>query len=193
MNYSAIIEGLLFISGDDGLTIEQLSNIMEISVDDIQQYIDDLSNKYNNENSGITINKLGNSYKLTTKKEYKKYFEKIAETSVTSNLSQSCLETLAIIAYNEPITRIEIDGLRGVNSSHLVRKLVALGLIKDAGKSSLPGKPLLYKTTNEFLDCFGLSSIDELPKLDDDIVIDEEELDLFKTNKNIDSNIKYQD
>lgn len=183
MNYSAVIEGLLFLVGDDGLTLEQISEILEIDMENTKKQIEELIDKYSTDDRGITINKLGSSYKLTTKKEYKKYFEKLVDNDNLGNLSQSCLETLAIIAYNQPITRVEVDELRGVNSSHLVRKLVAHGLIKDVGKSDLPGKPLLYKTTEEFLDCFGLSSIEELPKLDDSIEINEEELDLFKTNK----------
>lgn len=193
MNYDAIIEGLLFIAGDDGLTVEQISKIIEIDIENVKNYLDNLSQKYKNADRGITLNKFGEVYKLTTKKEYKEYFSKLAESDVTNNLSQSCLETLAIIAYNQPITRVEIDELRGVNSSHLVRKLVAMGLIKDVGKSDLPGKPLLYKTTDEFLDCFGLTSIDDLPKLNDDVEIDEEELDLFKTNKKLDDDLEIID
>ncbi len=193
MNYDAIIEGLLFIAGDDGLTVEQISKIIEIDIENVKNYLDNLSQKYKNADRGITLNKFGEVYKLTTKKEYKEYFSKLVESDVTNNLSQSCLETLAIIAYNQPITRVEIDELRGVNSSHLVRKLVAMGLIKDVGKSDLPGKPLLYKTTDEFLDCFGLTSIDDLPKLNDDVEIDEEELDLFKTNKKSDDDLEIID
>ena len=193
MNYDAIIEGLLFIAGDDGLTVEQISKIIENNIENVKNYLDNLSQKYKNADRGITLNKFGEVYKLTTKKEYKEYFSKLVESDVTNNLSQSCLETLAIIAYNQPITRVEIDELRGVNSSHLVRKLVAMGLIKDVGKSDLPGKPLLYKTTDEFLDCFGLTSIDDLPKLNDDVEIDEEELDLFKTNKKSDDDLEIID
>ena len=193
MNYDAIIEGLLFIAGDDGLTVEQISKIIEIDIENVKNYLDNLSQKYKNADRGITLNKFGEVYKKKKKKEYKEYFSKLVESDVTNNLSQSCLETLAIIAYNQPITRVEIDELRGVNSSHLVRKLVAMGLIKDVGKSDLPGKPLLYKTTDEFLDCFGLTSIDDLPKLNDDVEIDEEELDLFKTNKKSDDDLEIID
>ena len=190
MNFKAVIEGLLFLVGDDGLKLDTISQIIEKDNDDTIKYIEELSNKYNNDDSGIEIKKLGDLYKLTTKKEYKKYYEKLVESNEVNTLSQSCLETLAIIAYNEPITRVEIDELRGVNSSHIVRKLVAKGLIKDVGKSTLPGKPMLYKTTDEFLDCFGLSSIEELPKLD--IVSEEEknDLDLFKTNKVVEEEIE---
>ncbi len=193
MNYNAIIEGLLFVAGDDGLTLEQISKIIEIDKETVKNYLNNLKQIYKSDDRGITLNKFGELYKLTTKKEYKNYFSKLVESEGTNNLSQSCLETLAIIAYNQPITRIEIDELRGVNSSHLVRKLVAKGLIKDVGKSDLPGKPILYKTTDEFLDCFGLSNIDELPNLNEDINLDEEELDLFKTNKKLDDDLEIID
>ena len=93
------------------------------------------------------------------------------------NLSQAALETLAIIAYNEPLTRIQIDNIRGVNSSQIVRKLVAKGFVKEVGRSELPGRPILYETTNEFLDYFGLSSIDELPDVSKFIEQNTEEVD----------------
>ena len=88
---------------------------------------------------------------------------------------------LIIIAYNQPITRVEIDNIRGVSTSHMVRKLVAKGLIKEAGKSSLPGKPILYRTTSDFLDCFGLTSLEELPKLETSEEPIENETELFKS------------
>lgn len=182
MNYIPILEGLLFLVGDDGISIEQISNILEINKEKTYNYIEELTNLYNEDNRGITIKKYGDSYKLTTKKEYKGYYQKLLDDKEVNILSQSALETLAIIAYNEPITRVEIDELRGLNSSYVVRKLVAKGLIKEAGKSELPGKPMFYKTTKDFLDCFGLSSLDDLPKLDE-IKEEDVEMDLFKTNK----------
>ena len=182
MNYIPILEGLLFIVGDDGISVDQISEVLDIKKEEVYKTLEELNKIYNDDNRGITIKKYGNMYKLTTKKEYKEYYQRLFDNKEINTLSQSSLEVLAIIAYNEPITRVEIDELRGVNSSYVIRKLMAKNLIKEAGKSDLPGKPILYKTTKDFLDCFGLSSIEDLPKLDD-ISNEEVEIDLFKTNK----------
>lgn len=181
MNKLAILEGLLFVVGDDGLNIEQLTEILEITVEEAKSLISELKSSYENDNRGITINFLGNTFKLTTKKEHKEYYQKLIESASTNMLSQSALETLAIIAYNEPITRIGIEEIRGVNSSQMVRKLVAKGFIKEIGRSDMPGRPIIYKTTDEFLDYFGLSSKDDLPKIEQIIEQTDNETDLFKS------------
>ena len=175
-----ILEGLLYVQGDIGLTLEQVMDILNISEEDAKTLIYKLKNSYEDENRGLRINYLGNTFKLTTKEEHKEYYQRLLENPKNNVLSNSALETLAIIAYNEPITRIEIDELRGVDSSYIVRRLLAKGLIKECGKSDLPGKPILYKTTDDFLDYFGLSSIDELPRLDS-LDEDDDEKDLFKS------------
>ena len=117
-------------------------------------------------NCGLRIDFLGNRFKITTKFEHKEYYQKLIENPETNFLSQAALETLAIIAYNEPITRIQVDTLRGVGSTSIIRKLVAKGFIKEAGRSDVPGRPILYETTHEFLDYFGLASIEDLPDID---------------------------
>ncbi len=183
MKKEAILEGLLFVVGDDGLTLNQVQDILEIDSEEAKELVSELRKTYESDSRGIAINFLGDTLKLTTKKEHKDYYEKLLENPDTNILSQAALETLAIIAYNEPITRVEIDDLRGVSTSHIVRKLAAKGLIKEVGKSDLPGRPILYKTTSDFLDYFGLSSKDELPKLDSTSVDVNEETDLFMTNK----------
>ena len=161
-----VLEGLLYIEGDQGLTLEEVSNVLEISMEEAKELVLRLKQKYIDEDRGLRINLLGNSFKLTTKEEHQKYFEKLLDNPRNNNLSDQALETLAIIAYNEPITRIEIDEMRGVDSVYIVRRLLARGLIKECGRSDLPGKPILYKTTDEFLDYFNLSSRDELPKIE---------------------------
>ena len=183
MKKEAILEGLLFVVGDDGLTLSQVQDILEVNTEEAKELVSLLRKEYEKDDRGITINFLGDTLKLTTKKEHKDYYEKLLENPDTNILSQAALETLAIIAYNEPITRVEIDELRGVSTSHIVRKLSAKGLIKEVGKSDLPGRPILYKTTSDFLDYFGLSSKDELPKLDDISIEENKETDLFMTNK----------
>ena len=176
-----IIEGLLYVQGDLGLTIEQVSEILEITNEESKQLILSLKQDYIEQNRGLRINYLGNSFKLTTKEEHKEYFKKLLENPKNNTLSNAALETLAIIAYNEPLTRGDIDNIRGIDSVYVIRRLLAKGLIKECGKSEKPGHPILYKTTDEFLDYFGLSSKDDLPKID---ILEEssnEEKDLFKS------------
>ena len=176
-----IIEGLLYVQGDLGLTIDQVSDILEIDTEEAKRLILSLKQDYIEQDRGLRINYLGNSFKLTTKEEHKDYYKKLLENPKNNTLSNAALETLAIIAYNEPITRGEIDETRGVDSVYVIRRLLAKGLIKECGKSEKPGHPILYKTTNEFLDYFGLSSKEELPKIE--ILTEEEtkEKDLFKS------------
>ena len=165
MNKQGILEGLLFVVGDDGLTLKQISELLDEDIDTCKEILLSLKQSYEAENRGIRISYLGDAFKLTTKKEHKDYYQKLIVNPNTNTLSQAALETLAIIAYNQPITRIEIDELRGVNNTWLLRKLVAKGLIKEVGKSTMPGRPNLYGTTSDFLDYFGLSTIKDLPKI----------------------------
>ena len=166
MNKEGVLEGLLFVVGDDGLTLKQISELLEEDIDTCKEILLTLKQSYEAENRGIRISYLGDAFKLTTKKEHKDYYQKLIVNPNTNTLSQAALETLAIIAYNQPITRIEIDELRGVNNTWLLRKLVAKGLIKEVGKSTMPGRPNLYGTTSDFLDYFGLSTIKDLPKIE---------------------------
>ena len=163
----AVLEGLLFVVGEDGLTIQQIEEVLNIGEEECKELIRELKKDYEEEDRGLRIDFLGNRFKLTTKFEHREYYQKLIENPETNTLSQAALETLAIIAYNEPITRIQVDELRGVGSTSIIRKLVAKGFIKESGRSNMAGRPILYETTNEFLDYFGLSSIDELPNIDD--------------------------
>lgn len=179
-NKIAVLEGLLFVVGDEGLTLDQICNILEISMEDAKELLMELKKSYEDTSRGIRISYLGNAFKLTTKKEHKAYYEKLIVNPETNTLSQSALETLAIIAYHQPITRVEVDEMRGVNNSWIIRKLVAKGLVKEVGKSTMPGRPNLYGTTSDFLDYFGLATINDLPKLPSDEV-DNDETDLFQS------------
>ena len=145
----AIFEGLLFVVGEDGLTIDQIKDVLNIDEDSAKKLIRELKHDYEDETRGLRIDFLGNRFKLTTKFEHRKYYQKLIENPETNFLSQAALETLAIIAYNEPITRVQIDTLRGVGSVSIIRKLVAKGFIKESGRSNLPGRPILYETTHE--------------------------------------------
>ena len=173
----AVLEGLLFVVGEDGLTFEQIEDVLEVSEEEAKELLMELKKDYEDDARGLRIDFLGNRFKLTTKFEHREYYQKLIENPETNVLSQSALETLAIIAYNEPITRVEIDKLRGVGSVQMVRKLVAKGFIKEVGRSELPGRPILYETTHEFLDYFGLSSIEDLPDIQSFIEEAEEEED----------------
>lgn len=186
----AVLEGLLFVVGEDGLTIDQIKDVLEVEEDEVKDLVRELKKDYEDESRGLRIDFLGNRFKLTTKFEHKEYYQKLIENPETNFLSQAALETLAIIAYNEPITRIQVDAIRGVSSSPIIRKLVAKGFIKESGRSELPGRPILYETTHEFLDYFGLSSVEELPDIE--TLIEEEEEDENKdlyTSKYVEENI----
>ena len=185
MNLKAVLEGLLFVVGDDGLDLDEISRVLEISKDDVKELIKELQNDYQSDSRGIRIDFLGDKLKLTTKKEHNMYYQKLLTTEDNNNLSQAALETLAIIAYNQPITRVKVDELSGISNSYIIRKLVAKGLIKESGRSNMPGRPILYETTSEFLDYFGLSSIDELPDMRDFLEEEEkereEDVDLYQS------------
>jgi len=178
MKKEAVLEGLLFVVGDEGLTLEQITQILEVKEEEAKEFLANLRKEYQSENRGIRIHFLGNTFKLTTKEEHREYYQKLIENPYSNTISNAALETLAIIAYNEPITRIAVDEIRGVGSGQMIRNLVAKGFVKECGKADLPGKPLLYKTTNDFLDYFGLASMEDLPKLEALEEIDHE-VDLF--------------
>ena len=171
----AVLEGLLFVVGEDGLTIDQIIDVLGIEEEQAKAVLMELKKDYEDENRGLRIDFLGNRFKITTKFEHKEYYQKLIENPETNFLSQAALETLAIIAYNEPITRVQVDTIRGVGSTSIIRKLVAKGFIKECGRSEIPGRPILYETTSEFLDYFGLSSIEDLPNIEDLIQTPEEE------------------
>ena len=175
-----ILEGLLFVTGEDGISIEDIEKILEIEKEEAEKLIDVYKESLNKEDRGLRLVYLGNKYKLTTKEEHKEYYELLVDKIVSSTLSQSALETLAIIAYNQPITIGQIDEIRGVSSRDMVRKLLFRGLVDIKGKSDLPGRPMLYATTDKFLDYFNLESIDKLPEIEElNIEMDDDEKDLF--------------
>jgi segregation and condensation protein B len=178
-NKIGILEGILFVVGDEGIDIKSLSEIMGDKEEDIKEYLKELKKKYEEPEHGLRISYLGNAFKLTTKQEHKEYYEKLAYNPTTNKLSNAALEILAIIAYRQPITNPEISDIRGVQSGQLVRKLVAKGLVKEAGKSDMPGRPNLYRTTSEFLDYFGLATIDDLPVVETKNKPKEDETELF--------------
>ena len=175
----AIIEAILFASGRQ-VTIKELMLSLEIEQKEIENLINEMQEEYKAEERGIEIIKVDDSYELCTKKELHENVYPIIDNRAKPKISNASLETLAIIAYNPRITRAEIEAIRGVSADASIYKLLEYNLIKEAGKADLPGKPMTYKTTDEFLKMFGYSSIDELPELpkykldsNQQIVIDE--------------------
>ncbi|MGE5455846.1 MAG: SMC-Scp complex subunit ScpB [Ignavibacteriales bacterium] len=180
MEFIGALEGLLFLVGEEGLPFEKVKEILNIDDNQLSNILNELKEEYNKGNHGIKIEVFGDNLKLVTKKEYKEYYEKLVEYEKNGLLSQASLETLAIIAYNEPVTRSFVEEIRGVDSSHIIRKLLFRDLIKEVGRSELPGRPILYGTTSVFLDCIGLSSIDQLPKVERE-KIEDNEVDLYES------------
>lgn len=178
-NMLGVLEGILFVVGDEGITLDAICEILALDKEVAKDLLMELRKVYENENRGIRISFLGNAFKLTTKSEHKEYYQKLIENPETNTLTQAALETLAIIAYNQPATRLEIDTLRGVSSSHMIRKLVAKGFLKEAGKANSPGRPNLYRTTSYFLDYFGLATLNDLPEMKNNERTSEEETELF--------------
>ena len=181
MDNIGILEGILFVVGNDGITKERLIEILNINEKELENIITNLNEKYNSNISGISLEFLANRYKLVTRKEHKKYYEKLVEVEKNDQLSQAALETLAVIAYNSPTTRGYVDDVRGVESSYQVRKLLYRNLIQEVGRADLPGRPILYAVTNQFLDYLGLASIDELPELCETIIESDSQTNLYES------------
>ena len=160
----SIIEAILFSAGRQ-VSIKELMLTLEMPQEDIENIIAAMQEDYKNEKRGIEIIKVNDSYQLCTKKELYDYIYPVLDKRSKPNLSNAALETLAIIAYNPKITRAEIESIRGVSADACIYKLLEYGLIEESGKSDLPGKPMTYATTNEFLKMFGYSSLDDLPEL----------------------------
>lgn len=160
----AKIEAILFAAGRS-VSKNEIMLALEISNEEIDEIINSMQNDYKEENRGIELIKIDNSYELCTKREMYEFIYPVLDKRNKPNLSTAALETLSIIAYNPQITRAEIEAIRGVSADACVYKLLEYGLIEEAGKIDLPGKPMSYKTTEEFLKMFGYSSLEELPEL----------------------------
>jgi segregation and condensation protein B len=182
INWQSILESLLFAAGDEGLTIKHIAEVLEVNELKAAEVIEELKQVYeNDQNRGIMIVQLAGTYQLATKKENAPYLKRLVDSPNTTALSQAALETLAIIAYKQPITRAEIEEIRGVKTERPLHTLMSKALIKEVGRAEGTGRAYLYGTTKEFLDYFGLKSIDELPELPDkaDEEYVQEEADLF--------------
>lgn len=190
-NGKGILESILFAAGDEGLSLLQIATVLETDEKTARNIVEELKADYSNDaNRGIFIVELAGSIQLATKKEHSEYLKKLVETPGNAVLSQAALETLAIIAYKQPITRVEIEEIRGVKTERPLHTLAAKALIKEVGRAEGTGRAYLYGTTKEFLDYFGLKSIDELPELpepDDELGGNEADLFFEKFQETIDN------
>lgn len=174
----AIIEGILFAFGEEGVDKEQLMLALGIENEAFDNKINDYKQSLLDLNRGFELVEFGSVYKLITKKELHETISDMLEFNKNRQLSQAALETLAIIAYKQPITRLEIEEIRGVNSDMMCRRLEALDLIQECGRADSVGRPILYEVTNSFMDVFKLTSLKELPEIKIEML--EENNELFK-------------
>ena len=178
----AIIEGVLFAIGD-AVSMDKLSEVVGVEKDKLIEIVLDMAKKYDEDpNRGVRIIRLEDSFQLCTKTELYEYVRMFIERKGRNSLSNAALEVLSIVAYNQPVTRSTIEFIRGVNSDGSLAKLVELGLVDEVGRLDAPGRPVLFGTTEEFLRCFSISSLENLPEID--IMSAEEELGEYETEQN---------
>lgn len=159
---AAAVETILFAMGDS-VEISALAQALEVSEDETREAVNALQERYDKEESGLMINRFEDSVQLSSRPEYYEYLVKIAKAPKKQVLTDTLMETLSIIAYKQPVTRAEVESIRGVNSDFAISKLVGFGLVEEAGRKEAPGRPLLFGTTEQFLRSFGLSSLSDLP------------------------------
>ncbi|NRN89101.1 SMC-Scp complex subunit ScpB [Lactobacillus helveticus] len=191
----ANLEALLYAAGDNGLEEQNLIEMLEIDGESLDKVAQNLQQKLTQDaDSGLQLIHIAHTYKLTTSPQTAKIIEKYFQKDLTKNLSQSALEILAIVAYRQPITRVEIDDIRGVNSSGALQTLVWRGLIKADGKKDAPGHPKLYVTTDYFLQYFNYHSLADLPLIEDFADNDSNgEIDLFEAKETADKQMQKEE
>ena len=164
----AVLEAVLFTMGES-VEISRLAEVIEEDEDKTRKLLESLQNDYDERNSGISLTELENSYQLCTRHEYYEDLVKIVKAPRKYNLTESLLETLSIVAYKQPVTKAEIDKIRGVSCEHAVNRLLDFDLICEVGRKDAPGKPILLGTTEQFLRSFGVKSLTDLPMPDADV------------------------
>ena len=168
MSKLAEIEALLFVAGEDGLRVRQLADLLSIPPTGVIQSLEKLAEKYRkDEDSSLALLETSNAYKIVTKQDFADLLREYSKAPINQSLSRAALETLSIIAYKQPITRIEVDEIRGVNSSGAISKLQIFDLIRENGKKEVLGRPNLYVTTDYVLDYMGINSLEELPVVEE--------------------------
>ncbi len=181
----AAIEAVMFAYGDP-ITIEKLSEASGVDAETCVKLVDRLEQQYNVRESGLRILRINNGFQIAARTEYADNIKKALETKKQQPLTQAAMETLAIVAYNQPVTNAFVEQVRGIDSSSVMRNLVERGLLEEAGRLDLPGRPISYRTTDTFLRCFGLSRIEELPPLpDQEGQLDFDELEEMEKEKEL--------
>lgn len=160
----AVLEAVLFTMGE-AVETERLASVLEISKKEIRELLLEMKAEYDQTDRGVTLMELEDSFQMCTKSQMYEYLIKIAKTPRKYVMTDTLLETLSIIAYKQPITRAEIERVRGVSCDHALNRLVEFGLVSEVGRMDAPGRPLLFGTTEEFLRSFGVKSLEELPEL----------------------------
>ncbi len=163
-NLQASVEAVIFAAGDP-VPLDKLSMVLEISLEKLNEVIDLIQTKFEDKNSGIRLMKFKDSVQFVSKSEYVETVRKVLEINKSAPLSNAAMEVLALVAYNEPVTKAYIEQVRGVDCSGVLANLIQKELVEERGRLELPGRPLLYGTTENFLRCFGISSIEELPEI----------------------------
>ncbi|MBQ1923904.1 MAG: SMC-Scp complex subunit ScpB [Lachnospiraceae bacterium] len=161
----AAIEAVLFAMGGS-VEVSEIAQALEITEQEAWEAVEAIREKLGHEGSGLQINRYDDAVQLSTRAEYYEYLIKIASVPKKQTLTNAMLETLSIIAYRQPVTRAEIEHIRGVNSDHSVNKLLSYDLVEEVGRKEAPGRPILFGTTEQFLRTFGISSLAELPQTD---------------------------
>ncbi len=165
-------EAILFAAGEP-VEIEKFCSVFETDAETVEGVMDMLSDRLENSGSAVKLVRLDFSYQLCTKKEYAEHIRSVLDLRRKAPLSQAALEVLAVIAYNQPVTKAYVEQVRGVDCSGVVSTLVEKGLLEEKGRLELPGRPLLYGTTANFLRCFGLKNLDELPEVPSDDIVED--------------------
>ncbi|MGC6769729.1 SMC-Scp complex subunit ScpB [Enterococcus sp. LJL128] len=176
------LEAILFVVGDEGISLEEISYLLELPTAKTYDLLSALKERYErDEHAALNVLEIGNQFVLSTKKSFAPLLKKYAQSPIANNLSQAALETLSIVAYKQPISRVEVDEIRGVQSAGSIQKLVAKQLIEEKGRVDGPGRAILYGTTDYFMDYFGLKTLDELPDIHqmEEEINEELPLDLF--------------
>lgn len=161
----AIIEAILFSMGD-AVSVEKLAEILEIDKKEVRKIIYEMKDKMDDSNRGVTITEINDSFQMCSKADMYEYLIDITKSSKKYSLTDTALETLSIIAYKQPVTKLDIENIRGVDCTHIINRLVELDLVKELGRLDAPGRPILFGTTEQFLRSFGVKSLDELPEMD---------------------------
>lgn len=161
----AVIEAILFAMGD-AVEIEKLAAVLEETEDTTKQILEEMAKRYRRDESGIELVQFDHAVQLSTKTQLYEYLVKVAKTPRKMTLSNAVMETLSVVAYKQPVTKVEIEQVRGVSCEHAINKLLELDLITELGRMDAPGRPILFGTTEQFLRCFGVQDLSQLPEMD---------------------------